>query len=128
MMRIVPAGFDLLFVLVFALVGRATHSGDVSPLGVLSTAWPFLVACLFGWAVLNLLADDGFGMRAAVVVWLVTLLGGMGIRIVAGGGAALPFVVVATLVLAAALFGWRLVARLVRRRGRQSSASASAAS
>src|SRR5699024_8768575 len=81
------------------------------------------VACLFGWVVVNLLDDDGFGFRSALVVWLVTLLGGMGLRILAGGGAALPFVLVATLVLAAALFGWRLVAGLVRRGGAQSSAA-----
>lgn len=124
MMRIVPAAFDLLLVLVFATIGRATHGGDLTPLGILETAWPFVVACLFGWVVVNLLDDDGFGFRSALVVWLVTLLGGMGLRILAGGGAALPFVLVATLVLAAALFGWRLVAGLVRRGGAQSSAAA----
>lgn len=126
MMRIVPAAVDLLLVLVFAVIGRATHSGGLSPLGVLETGWPFLMACLFGWVVVNLLDDDGFGPRAALVVWLVTLLGGMGLRILVGAGTALPFVVVATLTLAAALFGWRLVAWLVRRRRPQSSAAASA--
>ena len=60
MMRIVPAAIDLLLVLVFAIIGRATHEGGLSFVGSFVTAWPFLVAALFGWAVLNLLDDDGY--------------------------------------------------------------------
>ncbi|MCC2592948.1 DUF3054 domain-containing protein [Tessaracoccus sp. OS52] len=123
MMRIVPAAIDLFLVLVFAVIGRATHANGLSFLGILETAWPFLLACLFGWVVLNLLDDDGFGLRAALVVWLVTVLGGMGLRIVVGGGAAMAFVVVATLVLAAFLFGWRLGYRLLKGRSQSSDAS-----
>lgn len=128
MMRIVPAAVDLLLVLVFAIIGRATHEGGLGPLEVLGTAWPFLAACLGGWVVLNLLDDDGFGMRAALVVWLVTVLAGMGLRILSGGGAAPAFVLVATLFLGASLFGWRLVSALVRRRGNQSSTPSAAVS
>lgn len=127
MMRIIPAAFDLLLVLVFATIGRATHDSGLSPIGVLETAWPFVAGCLAAWVVLNLLDDDGFGLRAAFVVWLVTLLVGMGLRILVGGGAAPAFVLVATLFLGATLFGWRLVSKLVRRRGTQSPATSSAA-
>lgn len=126
MMRIVPAGVDLLLVLVFAVIGRLSHGLD--PLAVLETAWPFLVACLFGWVVLNLLDDDGYGPRAALVIWLVTLLAGLGLRIISGGGAAPAFVLVTAGVLAALLAGWRLVAWLLRRRRNpQSSTAASVA-
>lgn len=123
MMRIVPAAVDLLLILVFALIGRASHQQGLDPLGVLTTAWPFLAAALVAWVVLNLLDDDGFGLRSALVVWLVTLTVGMGLRIVTGGGAALAFVLVAAGVLFAFLFGWRLALWLVRRR-KQSHASA----
>lgn len=116
MIRVLPASIDLLLVLVFAIVGRATHSEGVSVGGVLWTALPFWIACLVGWLVLGLLDDDGFGPRGALVSWLVTLLGGVALRITFGDTAAWPFVAVAALVLAALFAGWRLVWRLVQGR------------
>lgn len=116
MVRILPAAIDLVLVVIFAVVGRASHAESLSVAGVAQTAWPFLVACLIGWVVVSLLDDSGYGPRAALVVWLVTVLTGMGLRIVAGDTAELPFVLVATGFLFSAFFGWRLVARLVRRR------------
>lgn len=124
MMRIVPAAVDLLLILVFAVIGRASHARGLEPLGVLETAWPFLVAGLVAWIVVNLLDDDGFGIRSALIVWLVTVTVGLGLRIVSRGGAAVAFVLVTAGVLAAFLFGWRLVSWLVRRR-KQSQASES---
>lgn len=112
-MRVVPCVVDLLFVLVFAGIGRATHSLDV--LGILSTAWPFLLACLVAWVVVAAIGDQGYGIRAGLVVWLVTWLGGIALRLVAGGTAEPSFIVVAALFLALVLWGWRLVAHLVRR-------------
>lgn len=48
-MRYLPAVVvDAVFVLVFAVIGRASHEED--PLGFLMTAWPFLVALLVGHA------------------------------------------------------------------------------
>ena len=101
-------------VIVFAAVGRASHGESVA--GTFVTAWPFLVACAVAWIVLALLGDDGRGWRAGVIVWLVTLIGGMALRVAAGDTAAVAFIVVATLFLAATLFGWRLIARLIDRR------------
>lgn len=121
-MRIIPALIDLALVIVFALIGRASHDRTPGFLGLLETAWPFLIACLLGWLVVTLLEDGGFGLRAAGVIWLVTVVGGLGLRILAGGGAAVPFILVAAGVLAAFLWGWRLVVWLVRR-VRQSGAS-----
>ncbi len=116
MVRILPAVLDLVLVLIFAMVGRASHAESLTLGGIAQTAWPFVVACLFGWVVVNLLDDTGYGPRAALVVWLVTVLAGMGLRIVAGGTAELAFVLVATGFLFSSFFGWRLVARLVRSR------------
>lgn len=47
------------------------------------------------------------------MIWIVTLVLGMGLR-VAGQGTALPFLLVATLVLGAGLLGWRLIRLLLR--------------
>ncbi len=116
MVRILPAVIDLVFVVIFAVVGRASHAEALSVAGIAETAWPFLAACLFGWVVLNLLDDSGYRPRAALVIWLVTVLAGMGLRTVAGQTAELAFVLVATAFLFSAFFGWRLVLRLVRGR------------
>ena len=107
MKRVVPIIVDLVCVLVFAITGRASHGLDAT--GVLSTAWPFLVACLVAWAAIILVKLKGFGWREALIVWLVTLIGGMLLRIVSGDTAAWAFVMVATLVLGAAFWGWRIV-------------------
>ncbi|MGV8845531.1 DUF3054 domain-containing protein [Tessaracoccus sp.] len=120
MVRILPATIDLVLVVLFAIVGRSSHAEGLNIPGIAQTAWPFLAACLLGWIVVGLLDDHGYGPRAALVIWLVTVLGGMGLRILAGDTAEMPFVVVATLVLFSSFFGWRLVALLVRRRAHSS--------
>ncbi|MGH3705072.1 MAG: DUF3054 domain-containing protein, partial [Agromyces sp.] len=53
-----------------------------------------------------------------VIVWAVTVVGGMLLRAVSGQGAQLAFIIVATLTLAAFLLGWRLIATLVTRGAR----------
>jgi hypothetical protein len=50
-----------------------------------------------------------------VVVWAATLVVGMLLRVVSGQGIASSFVVVAAIVLAVFLIGWRAAALLVRR-------------
>ena len=135
---------DLLVVLVFAAAGRASHalSGDV--LGVLATAWPFLVGMVAGWlAVLrqsgrrrgepvgedlddevseDLGEEQGRAGRRSLwwldglVIAVSTLVIGMLLRSFSGGGTALPFVLVATAVLVGGLVGWRAVAALLARR------------
>lgn len=124
MIRIRPAAIDLILVLVFAIAGRASHSESLDLAEIVSTALPFLLACLLAWLVLALLDDDGRGLRAAVVVWLVTVVVGMGFRITLGGQAAVPFILVASGTLALLFGGWRLVWWLVLRRRAQSAAAA----
>lgn len=118
-MRYLPAlVLDAVLVLVFAVIGRASHDED--PLGFLLTAWPFLVALLVGHAVAALLPARPrrpWSPAWGAVVWLVTVVGGLLLRVASGDTAQVPFIIVATLVLAVFLVGWRLVAALVRRRG-----------
>lgn len=107
MKRVVPIIVDLVCVLVFAATGRASHGLQAT--GVLATAWPFLLACLIAWAAIALVRLEGFGWREALIVWLVTLIGGMVLRLLGGATAAWAFIAVAALVLALAFFGWRIV-------------------
>lgn len=118
-MRYVPALFlDALLVLVFAVIGRLSHDED--PGGFLVTAWPFLAALLAGHLVAALLRARPrrpWSLAWGVVVWAVTVVVGLLLRVVTGDTAQLPFVVVATLVLGLFLVGWRALAGVLRRRG-----------
>ena len=106
---------DLLLVGCFAVVGRLNHEGSLSAGGWWSTAWPFLAGTLAAWAALLLTRRPGGALTSGVAVWLGTLVGGMVLRRFVGEGTALPFVVVATLVLGALLVGARLLVHLTRR-------------
>ncbi|MEJ6554773.1 DUF3054 domain-containing protein [Microbacterium esteraromaticum] len=116
-MRYLPAVIvDAVLVLVFAVIGRASHDED--PLGFLLTAWPFLVALVVGHALAALVPARPrrpWSLGWGVIVWVVTVAGGMLLRIATGDTAETPFIIVAALVLAALLLGWRLIALLVRR-------------
>lgn len=116
MQRIVPILIDLVAVGLFALIGRISHARSLSLGGWFETAWPFGLACLIGWVVVALIAADPFGLKAGTVLWLVTWLAGLAIRILAGGTAAVAFVLVAGGVTALFLLGWRLAATDIRRR------------
>ena len=116
-MRHLPAVvIDAVLVLVFAVIGRASHDEDA--LGFLLTAWPFLVALLAGHALAALVPARPrrpWSLGWGIVVWIVTVGGGMLLRIASGAAAETPFIIVASVVLAAMLLGWRLIALLVRR-------------
>ena len=106
---------DVVVVLVFAALGRRTHDGGGALPGVADTAWPFLVALLLG----HVLVRGAVTLRAGIVVWAVTVAGGMVLRQVTGDGTALAFVVVATAFLGAGMLGARLALRISSlRRGR----------
>ncbi|MBO0981803.1 DUF3054 domain-containing protein [Microbacterium sp. SD291] len=123
-MRFLPALIvDAVLVLVFAVIGRASHGEN--PAGFLLTAWPFLVALVVGHAIAALLRArprQPWSVTWGVVVWVVTVAGGMLLRVVAGDTAQAPFIIVATIVLAAFLVGWRALAALLRRRRAASTA------
>lgn len=126
-MRFLPALLvDAVLVLVFAAIGRASHQED--PAGFFLTVWPFLVALLLGHAAALLLPGRPrrpWSLSWGAVVWAVTVVGGMLLRLLSGDTAEVPFVIVATLVLAVFLLGWRGLTALVRRsRGHRGAAPA----
>lgn len=117
-MRYLPAVIvDVVLVLVFAVIGRASH--DENPTGFLLTAWPFLVALLLGHAVAALLPGRPrrpWSVLWGLVVWVITVIGGMLLRIASGDTAQVAFIIVATLTLGVFLVGWRALTGLLRRR------------
>jgi Protein of unknown function (DUF3054) len=105
---------DLLLVGVFAVIGRLSHYGSLTPGGWWTTAWPFLTGTVVAWAALAMARRPPAAILSGVVVWLGTLVVGMALRQVTGQGTATPFVVVATLVLGALLVLPRVGARARR--------------
>jgi Protein of unknown function (DUF3054) len=104
---------DVGCVLVFVIIGRASHTKGENLAGIASTAWPFLAGLGVGW-----LAARGWRRPLAIspeglVIWLCTVALGMILRVVSGQGTAVAFIAVALAFLALFLLGWRLLARLV---------------
>ena len=107
---------DVGCVLVFVIIGRASHTKGESLAGVASTAWPFLAGLAGGWLATAGLAGRAwqpFGLwSAGVGAWLGAVALGMLFRVVSGQGTAPAFVGVALAFLGLFLLGWRLLARL----------------
>jgi len=106
---------DVVCVLAFCAVGRRSHAEGVTVAGVAQTAWPFLTGTGVGW-----LMSRGWRHPTAItptgaVVWLCTVSVGMVLRKASSQGVVVSFVVVASLVTALLLLGWRGAAALGRR-------------
>ncbi|WP_307039052.1 DUF3054 domain-containing protein [Agromyces ramosus] len=125
---ITAALLDTAAVVVFVLIGRRSHAEGLELIEVWGTAWPFLVALATGWLVARAWRHPIAVWPSAIVIWVVTLIGGMLLRAMSGQGTDPAFVIVAASVLAAFLIGWRLLARVVatltRRRSRANSVDA----
>jgi hypothetical protein len=108
--------FDVGCVLVFVIIGRASHTKGESLAGVASTAWPFLAGLAGGWLATAGLAGRAwqpFGLwPAGVGAWLGAVALGMLFRVVSGQGTAPAFIGVALAFLGLFLLGWRLLGRL----------------
>jgi hypothetical protein len=104
---------DVLVVLAFVVIGRASHHDGESLAGVASTAWPFLAGLAAGE-----LASRAWRRPFAVIptgigVWLATVAGGQVLRIISGQGTEFAFVVVSAAFLGLFLLGWRVAAARV---------------
>jgi peptidoglycan/LPS O-acetylase OafA/YrhL len=110
------AVLDVAVVLVFVVIGRANHhDGDTVP-GVASTAWPFLAGLGAGWLVARVWRRPAALVPSGIAAWLGAVAVGMVLRVVAGQGTAVSFIIVALCFLGLFLLGWRLLARLFSRR------------
>lgn len=110
---------DALLVVLFAVIGRASHAESLSVVGVAETAWPFLVGLVAGWLATLAWRAPLAPLRTGLGLWAVTVAGGMLLRLVAGQGVATAFIIVAAVVLLLFLVGWRALVALLRRRGRR---------
>jgi Protein of unknown function (DUF3054) len=99
---------DVLVVLVFAAIGRASHDESDGLGGIWHTAWPFLIGTLLGLAVARLTRSDPLSVNTGVRVCLWTLVIGMVLRHTIGDGTPVAFVIVAAVVLGAFFVGWRV--------------------
>lgn len=108
---------DLVLVVVFCVIGRLSHAeGILSDLpGLLNTTWPFVLALLLAHGVLLLRKAQPERMLPGVMVWFLTVVIGLLLRVFSGQGTAVPFIIVATLTLALFLLGWRAILAGVRK-------------
>lgn len=110
---------DLALVVVFCTIGRRSHDEGLSVAGVAETAWPFLTGTTVGWLLARGWRRPLALTPTGLVVWVCTVAVGMLLRKAASQGVAVSFIVVASLVTAVFLLGWRGAVALWRRRSDQ---------
>lgn len=107
---------DAVLVLLFAFQGRSAHESGNSVLGILDTAWPFLVGLVVGWLVTRQWKVTTGGLPVAFQIWpasimlvLVTWAVGLALRVLTGDTNNGGFPLVALGFLLLMLVGWRIV-------------------
>ena len=111
----IAALLDLVSVLAFIALGIQNHAQADS---FLQVAAPFIAALAVAWLVAAPLRAPE-SLKAGVVIWLVTLVGGMLLRRVMGEVTAATFILVAASFLAVTMLGWRGVRTVLTRRQAQ---------
>jgi hypothetical protein len=120
------AAADLVSVLAFAVIGRASHEDGLTASGVVETAWPFVVGVIGGWAGVFIARMAPLSFPAAAMMLVKTVILGCVIRVVfTDGNAPLSFVAVATVFLGVCFFGWRFAVRQLSGRANRASTPAS---
>ncbi|GAB3289743.1 DUF3054 domain-containing protein [Pseudoclavibacter terrae] len=105
-----PLIVDLLLVVVFAVIGRMSHAEGLSLAGIVTTGWPFVLGLLLAWVLVTLFRWKPWRpFPAGVFVWVVTVGGGMLLRLMIGDTAEVAFIIVASIVLGAFLLLPRLL-------------------
>lgn len=109
------AAIDIVLVFVFVVIGRRSHNEALTLAGTAETWWPFLVGLAVGWLATRAWRRPLGVLLPGIPLWISTVAIGLLLRLLAGQGTQLPFVIVATVVLAAFLIGWRALAAGFRR-------------
>ncbi|WP_271985599.1 DUF3054 domain-containing protein [Pseudoclavibacter terrae] len=105
-----PLIVDLLLVVVFAVIGRMSHAEGLSLAGIVTTGWPFVLGLLLAWVLVTLFRWKPWRpFPGGVFVWVVTVSGGMLLRLMIGDTAEVAFIIVASIVLGAFLLLPRLL-------------------
>ena len=115
--RRVAAGrfiLDVVCIVLFVIIGRRNHGETTDAAGTVRTTLPFLIALSGAWIGAKAWRAPR-SLTTGVILWIVTVVVGLGIRRFAfGDGTATAFVIVATLVLGLLLVGTRLPKRVKR--------------
>jgi Protein of unknown function (DUF3054) len=111
----VAAVLDVCLVVIFVVIGRASHVKGESLAGIASTSWPFLCGLAVGWVTSRAWRRPLALSPTGVAVWLCTVALGMILRVVSGQGTDIAFICVALAFLCLFLLGWRVLARLLTR-------------
>ena len=111
------AAFDAIAVLAFVVAGRRSHDeGGNALVETAKVSAPFLIALAVGWLVTRAWKRPE-ALATGAGIWAITVVLGMLFRrVVFARGTAVSFVIVATLVTAALLLGWRAVVGVAARR------------
>ncbi len=113
----IAAIIDVVAVIAFVIIGRKNHDEGSALSGVVKVAAPFLIALALGWVAARAWKSP-MAVGTGVIIWLVTIIGGLVLRKVAfEGGTAVPFIIVASLFTLATLVGWRSIHEWWRSRG-----------
>jgi hypothetical protein len=107
---------DVVCVVVFCTIGRRSHAEGITIAGVAETAWPFLAGTAVGWIAARAWRQPAALAPTGLTIWLSTVVIGMLLRKATSQGTAVSFVVVASLVTAILLLGWRAAASALARR------------
>lgn len=105
---------DAVLVLLFVVIGRSSHQEALTIAGIAQTFWPFLAALAAAWLLTLAWRHPVGPIVPGVPIWLITVAGAMLLRWAGDQGTALPFVVVACVVLLIFLVGWRVLSLLLR--------------
>lgn len=105
---------DAVAVLAFTIIGIASHDGSLVS-AFARVLWPFALAAVIGWIVTRAWRHPARVWPTGVLVWLVTVAGGLALRGVSGQGLAWSFALVTAIFLAITLLGWRGLAAALRR-------------
>ncbi|MBO0678513.1 DUF3054 domain-containing protein [Mycolicibacterium sp. S2-37] len=104
---------DAVCVVVFCTIGRRSHAEGLTLVGIAETAWPFLAGTGVGWLAARAWQRPLSPAPTGVLIWLGTVAVGMVLRKLTGQGVAVSFVIVASLVTAVLLLGWRAAITLL---------------
>ena len=108
---------DVVLIVVFSTFGRGAHSEGLGAAQVWGTAWPFLVGLVVGWLILLVARRAPGTVGSGVAVWISSLVVGMVIRGIGDGRVPhWSFIIVAAVVTAVFLIGWRAIRAAVLRR------------
>lgn len=109
---------DLVLVVLFTIIGHFTHSGNLDPQGLLTTAWPFLAGLGVAWVLTAVWDRPLSPLHSGTGIWAITVLVGLLLRGLTGAGGdpgsvPVSFMVVASVLNLITLVGWRIIATAV---------------